>query len=121
MYGIVILGILLALSVAGNAWQFHHGEKILEAKAATEQLAKDTTAAAQACTKGVEDLEKAGRVRGAALLAAMKAAQPQVASLEAAATVAARAKPDNAQDLCGSLERYLSAQIKAERAKKGGP
>lgn len=121
MYGIVILGILLALSVAGNAWQFHHGEVILEAKAATAQLAKDTTAAAQACTQGVEDLAKAGRVRGKALLDALEKAKPQVASLEAAATVAARAKPDDAQDLCGSIERYLTAQIKAERAKKGGP
>lgn len=113
-YAIAILGVLLALSTAGNAWQFHRHEATIEAKAATEQLARDTTAAAQACTKGVTDLEKAGRARQGALLDALVRAQPKVAALEAAASVAARAKPDDPQNLCASLERYWKAQIKAE-------
>lgn len=116
--GYIILGILLALSAAGNAWQFHHGEVILEAKAATAQLATDTKAAAEACSTGVTDLQKAGAARQKELVTALKGAQPKVAALEAAATVAARAKPDNAQDLCGSLERYLKAQVKADRGGK---
>ena len=118
VYALAILGVLLALSTAGNAWQFHRHEATLEAKAATEQLARDTTAAAQACTKGVTDLEKAGRARQGALLDALVKAQPKVAALEAAASVAARAKPDTPSDLCGSLERYWRAQIKAERGEK---
>lgn len=112
------VAILLALSTAGNAWQFHRHEATLEAKAATEQLAKDTTEAAKACTRGVDDLARAGRIRGQALLQAMRGAAPKVAALEAAASVAARAKPDAPSDLCGSLERYWKAQIKAERAEK---
>jgi len=117
--GYLVLGILLAISVAGNAWQFHHGEKLVAKAAGTEQLANDTKAAAEACTKGVDDLARAGRIRGKALLDALEKAKPQVASLEAAAALAARAKPDDAQDLCGSLERYLKNQIKAERGGKG--
>lgn len=114
----IILGILLAISVAGNGWQYHEAGKLQVKIGATEQLATDTKAAAEACTKGVDDLAKAGRVRGKALLEAMKGVAPKVASLEAAASVAARAKPDDPQNLCASLERYWKAQIKAEREGK---
>ena len=118
MSPVAILGLLLAISVAGNAWQFHHGEVILEAKAATTQLAADTKAAADACSAGVDDLAKAGRTRGKALIEAMKQVAPTVQALQEAAIVAQRAKPDDPKDLCGSLERYLRTEVAAERASK---
>lgn len=116
-YAVAILAILLALSSAGNAYQYHENGKLQGRVGASDQLAMDTKASADACTKGVDNLAKAGKTRQGELLAAMKEAQPKVAALEAAATVAARAKPDNPQDLCGSLHRYLRDQIKAERGK----
>ena len=117
-YLVVILGVLLALSSAGNAWQYRQAGELQGKIGATEQLATDTKAAAQACSTGVDNLQKAAGTRQRDLLAALKGVQPQVAALEAAATVAARQKPDNPADLCGSLERYLKAQIKAERGMK---
>ena len=114
----VVLGILLALSVAGNAYQYHEAGKLQVKIGATDQLAKDTKAAAEACTTGVDNLAKAGAGRQKALLEALKGAAPKVAALEAAASVAARAKPDDPQNLCASLERYWKDQIKAERAAK---
>ena len=118
IYAIAILGVLLALSSAGNAYQYRENGQLQAKAGAVEQMAKDSKEAAQACTTGVENLAKAGRTRGKALLDAMKAAEPKVASLEAAASVAARAKPDDPQNLCASLERYWKAQIKAERGEK---
>ena len=115
IYATAILGVLLAISAAGNAWQFQHGEGLLEAKAAATQLNKDTTAAAAACTAGVDRIEKAGTTRQERLEAALRSIAPRVAKLNAEAIVASRAKPDDPRDLCGSLERYLRAQIKAGR------
>lgn len=118
MTGYIILGILLALSAAGNAWQFKHGEGLVAKGAAVEQLATDTKAAAQACTQGVEDLAKASRTRAQALAELMKQVAPKVAQMQEASLLALQQRPDNPQDLCGSLERYLRAQIKAERGAK---
>lgn len=114
----LILGILLAISVALNGWQYHQALEAATKYGTTKQLADDTKAAAGACTKGVEDLAKAGRGRQNDLLAALKAVAPQVAAEQTAALQALQAKPDDAKDLCGSLERYLKGQIKAERGVK---
>lgn len=116
MSPMVILGILLAISVAGNAWQYHEHTKDAVKFGATKQLADDTTAAAVACSTGVDNLAKAGRTRQTELMAALKGVAPQVAKLQADALEAGRAKPDDPKDLCGSLERYLKGRIKADRA-----
>lgn len=122
MTGYIILGILLALSAAGNAWQYNQHTEDAVRFGTTKQLSDDTKAAASACSAGVERIEKAGRTRGLALAKAMNDLAPKVQTLEAAATLAARAKPDDPKDLCGSLDRYLEERIKAERAAaKGGP
>ena len=110
-----ILGILLAVSVAGNAWQFHHGEKLVAAKAATEQLATDTKAAAEACSASVDRLDKAGKARQGKLEAALKSVAPAIAKDQKAALDALKARPSDPANLCGSLEKYLRDQIKAER------
>lgn len=117
-YALAILGILLALSAAGNAWQFKRGEAMLEAKATAEQLNRDTKAAASACSAGVDRLDKAGAARQKRLEDAMATVAPKVAILQEASLVALSARPDNAQDLCGSLTRYLQREIKTERGAK---
>lgn len=117
-YAVAILAVLLAVSAAGNAWQYHEHTKDAVKFGATDQLAKDTKTAAEACSKGVEDLEKAAKARQTDLVNALKGVAPKVASLQAEALEAARAKPDDPKDLCGSLQRYLRDRIRAQ--KKGG-
>lgn len=118
MSPVVILGILLAVSVALNGWQYREALQDATKYGATEQLATDTKAAASACSAGVDRMEKAGTGRQARLEAALKGIAPTVAKLNADAIVASRAKPDDPKDLCGSLERYLRAQVKAGAAPK---
>lgn len=107
----IALGVALALSLAGNAWLFRRlGEAQVEI-GTTRQLAADTKAAADACTVGVENLEKAARRRQADLLGAMTRIGPQVAAQQKAAIAALNAKPDDPKDLCGSLERYWRQEL----------
>ena len=113
-----VLGILLALSAAGNAYQYHQAGKLQVRIGTTKQLADDTKAAATACSAGVDRLETASTARQTALEKALKGIAPKVAALNAEALVASRAKPDDPKDLCGSLERYLKGQVKAERGLK---
>lgn len=117
-YAVAILAILLALSAAGNAYQYNEHTKDAVKFGTTSQLAADTKAAAGACTNSVRDLAKAGQTRQGELLKALAGVAPKVTALEAAATVAARVKPDDPKDLCASLERYLKGEIKKERAAK---
>lgn len=108
---LIVVGVLFGLSTAGNAWQFHLlGEAKVEI-GTTRQLAEDSKAAATACTVGVDNLEKAGRRRQADLLGAMTRIAPQVAEGQKKALETLNAKPDNPNDLCGSLERYWRQQL----------
>lgn len=114
-YLIAVMAVLLALSAAGNAWQFKHGEAAIEAAATATQMNTDTKAAATACSSSVDALGKAGDKRQTDLLAALKGVAPRVAALQAESLKAMGAKPDDPKDLCGSLERYLRGQIKSEK------
>lgn len=114
----IILGILLALSVAGNAWQYRQALEAATRYGTTKQLAEDTKAAAATCTKGVEDLDKAAKERDRRLQAALKAIQPALDNGQREVMAALKARPDDPKDLCGSLERYFRAQVKAERGAK---
>lgn len=115
MSPIAILGLLLALSVAGNAWLFHARDKALAAEVTAEQLNADTAVAAKTCSDSVDNLAKDGKARSARLEKMLGAESARIVSLQRQALDAQRAKPDDPKDLCGSLERYLRAQIKAER------
>ena len=117
MIAVAVLGVLLAVSSTLNAWQYKEREKTLTVAATASQLAEDTKATAQACSDGVDRLARAGDANRRAIITAVDATKGQIAGLQQQALAASRAKPDNPQDLCGSLERYLKAQIKAE---KGG-
>jgi len=112
-----VLALLLALSTAGNAWLFHSRDKALAAEATAQQLNADTAVAAKTCSDSVDALAKDGKARSARLGKLLGAESARIVSLQHQALDAQRAKPDNPQDLCGSLERYLRAQIKAERAR----
>lgn len=117
MSPMVILGILLAISVAGNVWQYHEHTVDSIRLGTTKQLADDTKAAAQACTQGVLDLDKAGKARQRRLEDALAAVAPKVAQEQQAAIAALQARPDDPKDLCGSLERWWKARIAEEKKK----
>lgn len=114
----ILLAILLALSVAGNGWQYHEHGKDLIKIGTTEQLAADTQAAADACSASVDNLATQGKTRHSELLASLQAQAGQVAGLKGAAIAALNAKPADWADLCKSLEIFLREQIKAERSAK---
>jgi len=111
-----ILGVLLAISVAGNAWQYHEHDKLIEAKATALQLNEDTKGAAQACTASVKTLADDSRRRQGDLATKVGEISGAVGAMQKKANQALQAKPDNPADLCGSLERYWKARIVEERA-----
>lgn len=113
---VIGLGVAFSLSLAGNAYQYHEHGKDLVRIGTTEQLARDTRGAADACTVGVESLERAARRRQADLLGAMTRIAPAVAADQKAALAALNAPPDNPADLCGSLERYWREEIAKGKA-----
>jgi len=114
----LILGLLLALSVAGNGWQYHeHGKDLIKIGTA-EQFAADTMAAAKTCSDSVDNLAAKAATQHASVLASLRAQASQVAALKGATIAALNAQPADPADLCQSLEIYLSAQIKAERGVK---
>jgi hypothetical protein len=115
----IILAILLALSVAGNGWQYHEHGKDLVQIGTTKQLADDTKLAAQTCSTSVDKLATKGETQHAAVLASLQAQAGKVADLKGATIAALNAKPADPADLCKSLAIYLHDQIKAE--KTGGP
>lgn len=117
MSPVIALAIALAISLAGNAWLFHDRDKAIEARAAVGQLQADTKAAADACTQSVDKLASASRAQEKRLQEAIDGARGQVAWLQTEALKAGQARPDNPQDLCGSLERYLRGQLLQRRAK----
>ena len=112
---LAVLGVLLALSTAGNLYFWHERDGLLQREATVQQLARDTRNAANACTKSVEDLGKKGAERDRRIAAAIEAVAPKVRADQQAALQALASRPDNPQDLCGSLERYLRAQIQQDR------
>ena len=113
----ILLAILLALSVAGNAWQYNQHSGDMIKIGTTEQLAADTKAAADACTAGVTDLETAGKRRHADLVAKLAAQSGEVSALKGAAIGALNAKPTDPADLCKSIELYLRGEIRKERGR----
>ena len=116
--GLIVLGVLLALSASGNAYFWHERDGLLQREATVTQLQRDTKEAANTCTRSVEDLGKKGAERDRRLAQALERVAPQVAADQKAALAALTAKPDDPKDLCGSLERYLRAQIRADRGEK---
>ncbi len=112
-----VLGLLLAISVAGNLWQYHEHDVVVTRAATAEQLGRDTRAAADACTASVNNLAEQGRAQRKETLAALAALAPQIEATKRSAQLALLARPDNPADLCGSLADYLRREIRKERAR----
>ncbi|OHC66980.1 MAG: hypothetical protein A3H93_18120 [Rhodocyclales bacterium RIFCSPLOWO2_02_FULL_63_24] len=115
MSPLTVVGLLLALSVAGNAWLFNSRDVALAERATFEHASKDTAVAAKACSDGVEGLAADGKKRHADLLTRIKAQAGQVAALEGASIAALNARPADPGDLCKSLAQYLAGEIRKER------
>jgi len=111
-----ILTLLLALSVAGNAWQYHEHDKAVAAVATAEQLGVDTKAAAQACGASVDALAADSKARSARIEQQLAGWSGRILELPGASLEALSARPANPADLCGSVTQYLQAQIR-----KGAP
>ena len=86
--------------------------------ATRQQLADDTKAAAQACSDGVDKLATQSSATRTAIIAAVQGEGARIKGLQHDALDAIKARPDNPADLCGSIERYLKAQIAKERGVK---
>jgi hypothetical protein len=118
---LVLLGILcfaLLSSLALNAYFWNERDDLLQKEATVKQLQVDTKAAAQACSASVENLAKEGKARDGRLAVALAKIAPQVKLNQQEVLKALAARPDNPNDLCGSLQRFLSRSIKAEREAK---
>lgn len=113
----LLLAIALALSLAGNAWLFNSRDVAIAKEASTEQARKDTAAAAQACSDGVDRLITDGVTRHADLIKRMQAQAGHVAALEGASIAALNARPADPADLCKSLALYLRGEIRNERGR----
>lgn len=113
-----ILGILLLLSLAGNAWQYNKHTEDSVKFGTVKQLSDDIGASAKACSDGVENLDKDAKRRQTEILTALDSAKGRITGLQHDALDALKAKPADPADLCKSLETYWKAQIAKERAGK---
>ncbi len=115
---IIGMAIALALSAAGNAWQFHRNGVLIAEGAKTEQARVDTLGAATACSASVDTLAAKSGQQATDLKTALAGIAPAVSKAQGEAIRALAAKPSNPNDLCGSLAVYLKTQIQAERGGK---
>lgn len=111
MIAIAVLGLLLALSMAGNAWLFNSRDAALEAKAKAETAYAGAMSAANLCSASVDDLAEKGRTRHAEIMKRLAAQSGQVRALEQASIEALQARPSDPSDLCASLDAYLRTEI----------
>ena len=114
---IQLLGILLLISLAGNAFLFHSRDTALAEKSSLETSLAGWKGSAEACTASVDRLAKTGDARYAKILKKLEEDLPRIKGLQHEAIEAARARPTNPNDLCGSLLQELRTRIKQERAK----
>ncbi len=112
----VILGILLALSVLGNGYQYHEHDKLVATAATAETVGRGVQAAADACSTSVANLATQGLNQRKETLDAIAKLGPQIEGYKRASTLALLAKPDNPADLCGSLLGYLQREVHKEHA-----
>lgn len=112
---LVVMGTLLAVSVAGNAYFWHERDALVRKEATVTQLQADTKAAVQVCTASVDNLARQGKQRDKRIEDKLASIAPQVKLDQQEALKALGARPDDPKDLCGSLDRFR----KAAEAKDG--
>lgn len=116
----MILALLLAIAVAGDAFLFRQNGELHDRLGAFETANKQVAAAAQQCSNSVGGLAAAGDQRHQELLANIKAIQPVLNKLQAGVTQTLNAKPANPADLCGSALILSQQEIAALKALAGG-
>lgn len=115
MNPLLMVVIALAVSLAANLGLTHLWLGARDDVARSEQAYKQVDAVAQACTTGVTALKTEADSRQAAVLAALEQVRGATTRLQLSASKVLAAKPDDPNDLCGSLQRFLQAQIIKER------
>lgn len=110
-----IIGLALAISVAGNLWLFHSRDKAIAAAAQAQTAYDGALGAANRCSASVSDLAEKSRARHDDTLRRLAAQSGQVKGLQQAAIEALNARPSDPGDLCASLAAYLKTEIVRER------
>ncbi len=113
-----ILGLLLAISFAGNLWLFHSRDKALASAAQHKTAYEGALGAANLCSASVAELSAKSEARHAETLRRLAAQSGQVRGLEQAAIEALQARPSDPGDLCGSLAAFLKTEIAKEKGVK---
>lgn len=113
-----LLGLLLALSVAGNLWLFHSRDRALASAAQHKTAYEGALGAANLCSASVKDLAAKSEARHAETLRRLAAQAGQVRGLEQAAIEALQARPSDPGDLCASLAAFLKTEIAKEKGVK---
>lgn len=114
----MILGIALAISLAGNAWLFSSRDAALEAKATAETAYEGAMGAANLCSASVKGLADESKSRHQEIMKRLAAQSGQVRSLEQASIEALQARPLTPDDLCASLDAFLRTEIVKSRGVK---
>lgn len=112
---LIVLLVALGISVALNLWQYHQHDTLVEKAATATQLSVNALDAGKQCNDSVETLARDSKAQGAQIALRLDKLAPLLSSYQKDAIKALSARPDNPQDLCGSLERFLKAKINAER------
>lgn len=113
-----LIGLLLALSVAGNLWLFHSRDKALASAAQHKTAYEGALGAANLCSASVRSLSDESKVRHAETMRRLAAQSGQVRSLEQASIEALQARPADPANLCASLEAFLKTEIQKQKGGK---
>lgn len=113
MNPLAILGVLLAVSLSGNAWLLHVNSGLHAENGAITQAQADTKQVAQACGASVNALATAAEQRHAATQEALQKIAPKLKALNSSVVQTLNAKPADPADLCKSALSLAKAAILA--------
>ena len=107
----VILGILLALSLAGNVGLYKLHSWDLQKIGGLQQAAKDAVADAKACSEGVEKLRKEAAARDKRAAEALKGAETRAREADARADATLQERPSQ-PDPCAAARELNQRKLK---------
>ena len=107
----VALGILLALSIAGNVIFYKLHSRDLTKIGQLQQAALDAKSAAKACSEGVERLRKEALARDKRAAEALKAAETRAREADARADATLQERP-NQPDACAAARELNQRKLK---------
>ena len=112
---LAILGILLALSIAGNAALFKLRDAAIQDAATAQSAYQQAVASALQCSEGVKKLALATADREKRAKDAVRAAQGARAKADARALQTLQTPPSVPEDACKSAEVLNSAKLLERR------